>query len=111
MARLSRVEDTDLDDRPYALNKGYPYTVLDRVVVSWSEALQVDSIALPTSDSLAYSFGHLTVVSEHFPDSASISFCKAGYTYTIDTSAFTEFQQYQTDVRKTLNGRLKLYVP
>ena len=111
LAGLNSIEQTSLDDRPFSLNMMYPEIVIDRATVVWDKSLSVDSIRVPADDSLTFSFGHLALASSHFADSAEISLSKATYDYLIDTSAFSEFREYQAASRKIYDRRLKLYVP
>ncbi len=110
LTALGSLLQTDVTDRPVSLNTYWPETVIDRVSVTWDPTLSVDSVIGPASDSLRYSFGHLAITSSQYDDSAKVCLTKATYDYVIDTSAFAEFQEFQSAARKIYDRRLKLFV-
>ena len=106
---LNGIEQTDLSDRVYPLYMVYPETEQDVITVKWDSLAGIDSVFVPSADSVAYTGGHFTIQSHLNEDFISCKIEKACYLFTVDTSHFNEFVDYRKGVKRALSQHIKLF--
>ena len=97
-----------LNNREHPLYMYYPDLVEDFIDVSWDESLAIDSVILPSDDSLTASFGRLSHTSALAGNRVSVSMSVAYSKYHIEVDDFAEFEDFKSKIKSISNSYVKL---
>jgi len=103
-------EDADVRDLKHSLEIRYPRVMMDSVVVVWSSELAIDSIVIPEKTEESHSFGHRSLFSWLFDDSAIVVSSCSYDVYEIVPDDFDELLAFETRLRNHAGQRIKFYL-
>ncbi len=110
LSKLGGFEIANLDEREYPLNLFYPETESEEITISWDSALGVDSVVIPSADSLAYPFADVTLEGLVESDRVRFALSKRYHVYQVEPERFEDLLEFRKRTKKLLNGYVKLFV-
>jgi hypothetical protein len=102
------IERVSLKDRRVPLNTYYPNAELDTVLITWDEALAVDSVILPPPVSYGSDIGSIALSSSAGGSSAGVVVFNTSRAYEVAVGQFDMFGAYCEELRGALKRHVKL---
>ena len=105
---LSSIESADLNDREFPLDLFYRDKVIDEVVVTCTDSVQVDSMVLPTAQTMTFPFGEIIFETDQEQGKAHLKLTKTYNRDRVLTEEFTDFDNFRQELKDIYTANVKL---